>query len=516
MHSPASAIAWEIWRKNRRGFLVVLGALTCGLTFRLVGLPEAEDEMPRFIAGSAMVVSFVMTFAIFSYVDSGARISFPGRTFTLPVRTGLLVNCPILLGMASITVLHFAWAYLFLVPLSAPYPLEAFTLYWAAAQLSFQAIVWCLADHPKSFVMALVLAMALFVRLAYQLVEDIDASQAVVCLLLILPQAYLCARLGIRQQRCGQWQIPMKALRLIAVTSGKLFLRNRPFSSPAQAQVWMEWQRNAAAPLISLGIGLVVVCVGFVRLAALDDLGGVLDIVGALLTLWGFVSGVLMARDVASKSLALSSFLATRPVTTGGLVFAKIALAGWMTLVGWLAYAGALFFWFTFLGASRDPELLGPDDALGPILGFAALALAWHLVGALPLWFTGRIESAAWAGLLLLGGYIALGNLLQFLDKHFGLLVALPWLFTFGLIAKFLIAAWAFYEANRRRLLSPQTTVKYLVFWLLGTIGFVTIAFAICRGTAFPQPLVVTGAALLVPLARVGLAPLALAWGRHR
>jgi hypothetical protein len=38
----------------------------------------------------------------------------------------------------------------------------------------------------------------------------------------------------------------------------------------------------------------------------------------------------------------------------------------------------------------------------------------------------------------------------------------------------------------------------------------------LCLGTAFPQPLVTLGAALLLPLARVGLAPLALALGRHR
>src|SRR5438132_14330755 len=36
----------------------------------------------------------------------------------------------------------------------------------------------------------------------------------------------------------------------------------------------------------------------------------------------------------------------------------------------------------------------------------------------------------AWAGLLLLGGYIAFGNILQFLDRHFGLLVGLSWLVT--------------------------------------------------------------------------------------
>jgi len=518
MRSPASAIVWEIWRKNRWGFLVVFGSFLCGLAVRFFDRPE--DEVLQLTAGTAMVACFVVTFAVFSCAESGVQVSFPTRTFTLPVRTQLLVNCPILLGVVGITLVHLVWAYLFLLPLDAGYPLGSFTLYWAAALLTFQALLWCLAHYPKSFVAALVLAIALFVRLAVVLFGNHDAGRAIDCLMLILPVAYLCARLGIRQQRRGQWQLPEKVQLLMDVANRKLLIRKRPFATAAQAQLWMEWRQNAVAPLISLGIGLVIVCGVFVRLAALDDIGAITSawsyIVCALLTLWAFVSGVLLARDASSKSLALSSFLAARPATSGELAFAKIKLAGFVSLAGWVIYAVALFFWFNFFGAHPDWPTIRSDGALIPTMSFVALALAWHLAGAFPLWLTGRIESAAWAGLVLLGGYIALGNAIQFLDKQVGLLVGLSWLFTFGLIAKILIAVWAFGVANRRRLLSPRATVKYFACWLLGTICFVAIASAICEGTVFPQPLVTLGAALLLPLARVGLAPLALAWGRHR
>jgi len=518
MRSPASAIVWEIWRKNRWGFWVVLGSFLCGLAVRFFDRPE--DEVLQLTAGTAMVACFVVTFAIFSYAESGVQVSFPTRTFTLPVHTGLLVNGPILLGVMGITLVHLAWAFLFLLPLDIRYPLGSFTMYWAAALLTFQALLWCLANYPKSFVMGLILAMALFVRLAVVIFENHDPMRAIDCLVIILPVAYLCARLGIRQQRRGEWQFPENLQWLLEVANRKLFLRKRPFATAAQAQLWMEWRRNAVAPLISLGVGLIMVCTIFVRLAALDDVGAITSawtyIVCALLTLWAFVSGVLLARDASSNSLALSSFLATRPVTSGELALAKIKLSAQVTLAGWFIYGIAVFFWFNFFGSHPDVPIVPSDDALVPTMGFAALALAWHLVGALPLWLTGRIESAAGAGLLLLGGYIALGNAIRFLDKHFGLLVALPWLFTFGLIAKMLIAVWAFRESHRRRLLSPRTTAGYFAFWTLGTICIATIASAICQGTAFPQPLVTLGAALLLPLARVGLAPLALASGRHR
>src|SRR5206468_11837598 len=170
-------------------------------------------------------------FAIFSFAESGVQMSFPTRAFALPVRTKLLVNCPIVLGVVGITLVDLAWAFLFLLPLDARYPLGSFTIYWAAALLTFQALLWCLANYPKSFVVVLVLAIALFVRLAVVLVENDDAMRAIVCLLMILPVAYLGARLGIRQQRRGQWQIPAKAQLLMEVATRKLFLRKRPFAT---------------------------------------------------------------------------------------------------------------------------------------------------------------------------------------------------------------------------------------------------------------------------------------------
>src|SRR2546426_4133596 len=173
MRSPALAMAWEIWRRNRWGFWVVLGSFLCGVTARHFNW--REDEVLQLIAGSSMVVCFLVTFAIFSYAESSAQISFPTRTFALPVRTRLLVNCPILLGVVGITLVHLAWAFLFLLPLDAGYPLSAFTIYWIAALITFQALVWCLSGYTKTFVVALVLAMALFVLLAVK-VEAHDAT----------------------------------------------------------------------------------------------------------------------------------------------------------------------------------------------------------------------------------------------------------------------------------------------------------------------------------------------------
>ncbi|MEO8426272.1 MAG: hypothetical protein ABI651_04085 [Verrucomicrobiota bacterium] len=515
MRSPVSAIMWEIWRKNCWGFWLVLGLLAGGLLIRLFG---RFSETAMAIGGISMGATFLVTFAIFSFAASSPQISFPARTFTLPIRTGLLVNCPLFFGTLTIAILHFAWAFLFLLPVGEHYPLGLFTIYWVTALMTFQAIVWCLADFPKSLVVVLISAMVLFVRLALLLVEESEAMRAVVYLLVILPVAYLCARVGIRQQRHGQWRFPAIAQTIVEIT-GNVPRRKRPFAAAAQAQLWMESRRNAVAPLISLGVGAALVWAGFLHLGSQDGLGFIaiawFNIFCIFLALWAFTSSLLLARDAASRSLALSSFIATRPVTSGELAFAKIKLTALLTLAGWFVYFVGIFVWIKFCwqpGQSGTQR----EGALVPMIGFVALALAWQLVGGLSVWLAGRIESAAWAGLLLLGGYIALGNAFAFLEKYFGLLVALPWVFAVAFVVKMLLAVWAFRESCRQQLLSPRAAGKYVLFWLLGTICFVAIASVLCQGTIFPQSLVILTVALLLPLARVGLAPLALARARHR
>src|ERR1051325_3980425 len=517
MRTPAGALVWEMGRKNRWGFLVVAGTLLVGLLARV--LQPGDGELLESLAASAMVVSFLVTFALFTYADGGAWIAFPARTFALPVRTGVLVGVPMLLGALGITLLHLAWVGLFIADHQEAYPVGLFVVYWVAALLAFQAIVWCLAEHAKSFVVVLLAVVSLFVRLAVMIHSNAGRSVAVWCLGIMAPAAALAAWLGIRRQRGGQDRFLVASQALLERCASALLRRRRPFATAGQAQLWMESRANAAISMLALGAGLVLACAGLVRIAAHDHFGALASawvfLSGSLFTLWGLTSGVLSARDANSKSLAVSSFLATRPVTSGELAWVKIKLAGRLTLAGWLGYIIGLSFWFALFGGSDFP-FVRQEGALVPFTGFVALVVVWCLVGALPLWLTGRIPSPAWAGLLLLVFLIGMGQVLQFLDKHVGLTVALPWLFGFALAAKIVVAAWSFRESARRRLLPPRLVEGYLFCWSLGTICCLAIAFVLCQGTPVELRLALPGAALLVPLARVGLAPLALAHGRHR
>lgn len=515
----ASAIAWEIWRKNHRGYALVLAGTTLvGVLARWLG-PEG-DPVPQGFAGGAMMMSFLATFAAFTYGESGRRLGFPARPFTLPIGTGTLVGVPILLGALAITLVHLVWAVLFFVLNVDAYPVGAFAVFWVAALVVFQATVWCLARHPKTLVLALVAALSLLGYLAAGLVGDTRHDEALAGLAVLIPAGWVAARVGVGGQRCGRRRLMDAAQERLEEWAGALLRGRRHWKSPARAQLWMEWRANAVAPVLALAVGLVPVCLTWIRIAAADQIGVLATawfyFTGFLALFWACVSGLWLARDAGSRATAISSFLATRPVTSGDLAFAKLKLAGALTLVGWVVYGLNLALAFNLFFRPSELPMVRSEDELAPAAVFIALALTWHLVGALPLWLTGRIPGIAWAALVTLGFYIVALNAVQFINKHFGLLRALPWLLGAAFVVKAAVAGWSFGESLRRGLLTRRAVAGYLLFWSVTTACCLAVAALVCQGTPFEDGPVLLAAVLLVPLARVGLAPLGLARARHR
>jgi hypothetical protein len=108
MHTPALALAWEFWARNRWGFTAILAGVAIGavLSHTLPGPAIAEGV----VLTSAVVLTFVFVYllSIFVYTDlsDGARRSgFPARMFALPVRTWKLVALPMCYGMAAVALL---------------------------------------------------------------------------------------------------------------------------------------------------------------------------------------------------------------------------------------------------------------------------------------------------------------------------------------------------------------------------------------------------------------------------
>src|SRR5262249_41343906 len=148
MRSPFLAIAWEIVRKSRWTFRLVGAALpACGLLYWLRADVLRASELFQGLSLLPMILSLLGVFIGFNCTESNPRsglAGFPARLFTLPVRTRLLVTCPILCGVIAVTLLYLAWAVLVLPPLVL-LPVVRPTLFLATGMVCYQAVIWSLA-----------------------------------------------------------------------------------------------------------------------------------------------------------------------------------------------------------------------------------------------------------------------------------------------------------------------------------------------------------------------------------
>lgn len=537
MRSPASALNWEIWRKNRWGFAVILGLLAACAALNQAVL-YFEHRLPDdLIAGNVLMLLFsnLVLLIIFSHTEADGRgwFGLPARMFILPVRTSSIVNRLVLYGITSVVLIDFAWLSLLIVPERTRLPILYLLILSATGTALFQAIVWGLAKYPKTQTAALLGLLVGFVILV-ALPFDSDGavfrnrweSLLTALMLAMLPLAYAAALAGVCWQRSGGWPA-WSGWRALVLALGHAFPRSQLwFSSPCQAQFWIEWRRNGRTPL------LVLVILTLPLLIPATD--GVMDesnaplIVSVLpvanffiLPLWAAFSGLVLARDAASRQLPLSSFFAARPVSTHELVAAKLKVAAVLAAAALALLLCGSFLWATAQLRSFDPweSVIHPNsDVLELALQAAAFsALIWNqLVGLLPLWLTGRVPGFPWSFLWLLGAGLGLGHLGSWFYQHPEYWTALTGLLACAFAAKIALAAWSFRQAIGRDLLSPTTVGIYSGIWLLGTAVLIMTAPQLSRATPLPATLTVTLAATLFPLARIGLAALALDWNRHR
>src|SRR5262249_52031806 len=81
---------------------------------------------------------------------------------------------------------------------------------------------------------------------------------------------------------------------------------------------------------------------------------------------------------------------------------------------------------------------------------------------------------------------------------------------------KLLTAGWAVRAIYRQHLLATSQLTGFLALWLLAWVGLFAFLAVLLPAGLVPWPWLACGVVLVLPLARVALAPLALAWSRHR
>jgi len=565
MSSPALAILWEIWRKNRLGLIVILAAIPVWalLSRLLTGPLQPSDDAIKTIwpvlvllaDGLAMWISLFALGVMFCYTETDPRrghARFPSRLFALPVRTTLLVSCPMIYGVIAVVAVAFAWEKLVLgsLPRVEWMPQRFLPLLFpAAAMVLMQATVWSLPAFPGNRL--LVLAVLLFGLLwltiepnAHAGVGDWSLERAAsyqnrtsIVLAGASALAYLAALVAVERDRRGGSFGWAALWRRVCGLLEMLPRRTKPFRSLAAAQLWFEWRRGGFLLPLYVGafMALILGPVGWIVRIESPPSSTAIDAEPTvtmfyLILALPIVLAFIIGKRLAEIELNPPAFQLLRPVTCGELVVRKLQMAAFSAAVSWVMVLVVTPLW---LALWCDTSMLAqgwrtlqtsystPGLCALLSLGFlTAVALTWRwLVTSLYLGLWGRpkifIGSAACS---FIGGWLLLIVLAinfdhpkqlkqwQELTRYLAILVALKWL----------VGVWAFCGAHRRGLLTARVIFAYIAIWLGVTLCVVAFAWLALSRTIIPKPAIILGAMLVFPLASIGLAPLALAAHRSR
>ncbi len=541
MYSASIALLWQTWGRHRWGLAATLAGL-CGLVALHRALPAGlwMSETQAVVFAIPVGCAFVYVFYAFSYADLGPRArgsGIPAWMFTLPVRTWMLVAWPMLSGSLAITLLWLLVAGFVLRPVGLDLPLVWPALGLAVTLAWVQAVDWSPFGAPaKTLAAGLGLA-----GLWYGLTRE--AYQEIVCLFLpcSLVFVYLAAVAAVSRAR---HRTSLSAgVKLPARLSVALpwLVRRTPHASAARAQLWLECRRNSLLLPVAVGCWLLLFTV-------LLTFGGDTRAVGTFIVcdlyllpvLCILVGTVLGKGDVWARPFRLSAFAATRPLGSGALVLAKFRMAAWSLMLAAVLIVAVSLAWCTWkasLGALGEiweqwcPYQTGAEA--GAILltwavgyfGFCWLQLAGHLWVGL----SGRF----WVFAAVLVFYLVLVP--NFLVIESGWEMAHPeavrfleatqrWLTWGAVTVKFMLAAWLFTLAYRRRLWGGKALAGLLAFWLATVASLAAFyawmhvnragSWAAIPGHQYANTLALV--ILFCPLTRLAAAPLALAWNRHR
>jgi hypothetical protein len=562
MNSPTAALAWEFWRKNQRHLLGTAGILLffilaypklCVLAGFNPNTRDAADEFARqlavnlgphsvpdifrvlflaFVTGGpavVMVITLLGLTSLFTFSGLNPKTknlqTLPVRLFTLPVSTSFLFWRLQLGGVGAVLALCAVWDY--------GVPLPHFTMFavfqngfaWATLLVLGQAIAWSLAAWPWTQVLALTAVGIVFLLSS--------GYRQIIQSLFVLPPLFLLgmalARVGLEKLRHGEWRgedwkLPFS--KLAARVHFKLRSWPSRFASPTQAQCWFEWSRFA------LGMSYVTILLAVVPLIIFvaHSLAGwgplsreamkgfttfLVYMPPILFLLLGLGLGVQFSQDGAEQR-----FLLVRPITSGDMVMALMKGMAMGTVLTWTGVLAALAV-MPFFG-----DFSAVEQALSPLPGFRVVVI----IGLIFLTWRMAVINLCFG----LTGNKWLSNAPVFVPMFFWTVIAVfhsaldpndvvwNWLVSHGselliglLILKFLLAGGAFRVCLRRRLLSPSGAARYLIVWGLMTAALLATLLLLGRppkDIVAPACLVVV---LLVPLARIGFAPLALARSRH-
>jgi len=533
MHSPALALNWQIWGRHRWGLAAAL-LVVAGICAMPQAYPSAKLTSDVGSTGVPFMMALLMPFGfvilylayVFSHAELGHRAGssgFPVWMLTLPVRTPWLVLWPMLSAAVTVALTWLAVGWFALHKAGLEVPLVWPALGLACTLVWIQALDW----SPLGSISKALVACAVLAGLWTGLMRDETHDATFAALPAILLLGFVAGSAGVSRLRRGARSSGLT----IGLAPARRWRVGRQwaFATPQQAQFWLEWRRNGGLlPLLATCWVLLVAL-----LTVLSDGLNRTTMMAATLELsliLAPVAGMILGKpDVWSRQVRLPTFAACRPLTCGDMVLAKLRMAALSLLAAWLVLAIGFAIWLAWgthyadLSQALESMLLEYRPAkryaiiatsLVGFFGFNVFLMAGTFVVSL----TGRFWILLAALFLYLGGIPNLLALDPFsLFKNYLLELA-----TAALVLKLLLAGWAFWYGYRRGLISGAGIAGLVGAWLL-TVGCAFLAFylplpADALDTVYRKFVrdYALGISALCPLSRIALAPLALAWNRHR
>lgn len=541
MKPPALAIGWTIWQRHRWGLTATAGSVAAAVVASAVAramLDSGDALQACGIAATPLAVCALYLAAVFAHgFDTDlatAGTAYPARMFTLPVRTVALVGWPMAYGTATFAVLWLITAGLIFRPAGLDVPLWWPALLWAAELAWIQALVW----WPFGLAWLRVVVGLLVAHIPVtgtMLAQKLDLPEWVTLTFLgvAYPLGLLAAWVGVARARRGvvpSWEW----LSSVGASVDRLSAPRAAFGSAGRALAWYERRRyGLALPLIVAVIVPICVLSFFLEEITPPIMARNLGLALAVPVFCAGIGGGQVGRNNTwvREHYGLSSFAATRPVSTAAMVAAKLRAAARTTLLTWglvsVMLAAGLF-------ASGSHRVLGTMlngwlDARPAADVTAAVALAvvilvlltWkRMVESLMLELIGRefvVKVMVIAGVFVGLNVVVLGLwVLVHPEYHDTVRAAMPWVAGVLACLKLALAVVAIRALRRKGLVADRTLLMLAGVWL-GAFGglFGTLAWLVPADVA-PAYVLAPGVLLLLPLARLSAMPLALDWNRHR
>jgi hypothetical protein len=535
MQSPGLALGWELWACNRLGL-----ALTgCGVAIAAVLGQVLPDGPPvRTVGEITTVVSmfvFVYLQSVFVYGSNslgGKAVGFPPRLFALPVRTSVLVGWPMLYGTTGVALGWLVLEVLVFIPCGVTHEM----IWWPALLLaalvaSFQAVSWTLVRSLllRLVVVIVVVPSLLLLVLLYLGKHNIKLSlkEVSLCLCAVIAISYGLAVAGVARERRGDRMGWAWLGHLAARALPHLPRRRRPFASALAAQRWLEcWRYGWLLPVFTSLFLLMLFWATTVPLSA----GEVVQIVIAIVTvpvLLAFFVGFAMGKSsLWASDYRLSSFMATRPLTSAALGRAKLEAAGLSVAATWGLIVLLAPLWaivsgnveavrqmYDGLARAYEPWKLAlaiPATLAGMV------GLTWlQMVGAMCLSLTGRpalVNTFALSCLAIVGTLIGLAVSASGNPDLLEPMLIILWCLGACLgLAKLGVAAWTWARPGWR----DRTFSSLLIVWVLVAGCLLCALYTLVPQNPIPTNLIALFIVVALPLTRLAALPVAMAWNRH-